>query len=956
MKSLYKRKNRKWQVLTARMMMWILVFALGLALAPHAGAQERPNIIIQTDIHPTMGEPDDYQSLIRFLLEANEFNILGLIATDRSPEVNQQSLDRIHEVIDAYEKVYPNLIKHASGYPTADYLRSVATVGNSRADGSTVTSRAQLIINQVDAAQGTVWIAAWGGTTTVGSALREVQATRTTAQLNAFVSKIRLFEAWGQCTDGNWIAKNFPNMFQLRDFGNFAVNSVQTNQLGESDYDWQYADDWWYADNIEGKGPMGAIFPKRNYYSASDQGPSLYLLAGRYGLSDPEQPTWGSWGGRFNSRKTKNPSNMHNDGGTPDWYVYTPAHDNHAGYNNHYITTARWRRAVQNDFLARLNWSVASTYEAANHPPVANVDGSLRRTVTSGEGVNLSAAGSTDPDGDSLTYRWWHYPEPGTYKKPLEISSANSRDAIFVAPDVASTQTIHIILEVTDTGTPPLTRYQRVIVTVNPGPTPPDRNPAPVIYDAPWAWFWWPQTTWDGTTATKRIHSLNVVAGYEDRPANPGEFTYTWTQVSGPKTVISGNTNGTANGDIVVADLGPIPSFNPGTRYVFHVTVCNGTQSVTAPLTLVSWGNNPYARLPNPGSLSATAVSSSRINLSWSNTDSRNVGYRVTRRTGTAGDWVHVANVARNETSYSDTGLAEGTTYYYRVQTLAPHRNSSTQGAVTVSATTTVQPVLLIFDTDLQSDSDDAGALAVAHYLTNTGEAELIGVITSTVGPHVVAAAAAINHYYGRPNIPVGLSVDPINHSNDDYAPTLADTTQFPSNKTNATAPNSTTLYRKLLHEAPRKVTIVVVGFQGPISALLDSPANYKGDGIPMTGMQLATNKVEQLVIMGGDFNNTCCDPRRLDFNIRHNLPAAQNIAHNWPGQIVYSGMEIGRPIVTGGGLTNPEVNPVAMAYKLYRGTGGGRGVIGNRHSWDQTAVLYAVRGIVQRQHTNVEY
>jgi len=106
-------------------MMFILVFSLGFALAPQAGAGDKPNVIIQTDIHPTDGEPDDKQSLIRFLLEANEFNVLGLIATDRTPELNQQSLDRIREVIDAYEKVYPNLVKHASGYPTADYLRSV---------------------------------------------------------------------------------------------------------------------------------------------------------------------------------------------------------------------------------------------------------------------------------------------------------------------------------------------------------------------------------------------------------------------------------------------------------------------------------------------------------------------------------------------------------------------------------------------------------------------------------------------------------------------------------------------------------------------------------------------------------------------------------------------------------------------------------------------------------------
>ncbi|TVS09181.1 MAG: DUF1593 domain-containing protein, partial [Planctomycetaceae bacterium] len=111
-------------------MMGILLFALGFVLAPTADAQDKPNVIIQTDIHPADGEPDDKQSLIRFLLEANEFNILGLIATDRSPELNAQSLDRIHEVIDAYKEAYPNLVKHASGYPSADYLRSVATVGN----------------------------------------------------------------------------------------------------------------------------------------------------------------------------------------------------------------------------------------------------------------------------------------------------------------------------------------------------------------------------------------------------------------------------------------------------------------------------------------------------------------------------------------------------------------------------------------------------------------------------------------------------------------------------------------------------------------------------------------------------------------------------------------------------------------------------------------------------------
>ena len=142
-------------------------------------------------------------------------------------------------------------------------------------------------------------------------------------------------------------------------------------------------------------------------------------------------------------------------------------------------------------------------------------------------------------------YKWWHYPEPSTYKKTLAISNAGSRDAGFAAPDVASTQTIHIILEVTDTGTPPLTRYQRVIVTVNPGPNPPARSPAPVIYDAPLAWNTNRQVKPSGVrnyplTMPGRFRSLNVVAGYEDRAANPGEFTYTWKQVSGPGTVSFG--------------------------------------------------------------------------------------------------------------------------------------------------------------------------------------------------------------------------------------------------------------------------------------------------------------------------------------------------------------------------------------------------------------------------------
>ncbi len=87
-----------------------------------------------------------------------------------------------------------------------------------------------------------------------------------------------------------------------------------------------------------------------------------------------------------------------------------------------------------------------------------------------------------------------------------------------------------------------------------------------------------------------------------------------------------------------------------------------------------------------------------------------------------------------------------------------------------------------------------------------------------------------------------------------------------------------------------------------------------------MTCRQLAAEKVEKLVIMGGSFAS---GGDRLDYKIHHNLDAANNIADNWPGEIVYSGAEIGGRIKTGSTLTNPEINPVAMAYYLYPGAGG---------------------------------
>ena len=248
----------------------------------------------------------------------------------------------------------------------------------------------------------------------------------------------------------------------------------------------------------------------------------------------------------------------------------------------------------------------------------------------------------------------------------------------------------------------------------------------------------------------------------------------------------------------------------------------------------------------------------------------------------------------------------------------------------------------LIIDTDFRSDADDAGTLAMANVLADKGECELIGVIASQTGPFIVSAINAVNTYYGRGDVPIGLSpVDDVRHP-DYYAPEIGDPAKFQSTQSNKTAPESTTLYRRLLNESPdSSVIITVIGGQTCIHLLLKSEADYEGDkSINLTGQELINRKVRKLVIMAGDFENSS----HAEHNIRLDLNAAQTVASEWPGKIVYSGFEIGRDIFTGEAFNRTPEHPVATAYKLF--PAGGIGVIASSCSFDQTAVYYAVRGI----------
>ena len=200
----------------------------------------------------------------------------------------------------------------------------------------------------------------------------------------------------------------------------------------------------------------------------------LYLIDN--GLGSPEHPDWGSWGGRYELYQPR----------TERWFLepetrplWTNAEDEVFGADSSWHTSNkatiwRWRSAYQNDFAARMDWTI-KPYKEANHPPVPVLATPAQRTAKVGERVDLSAKGSTDPDGNTLSYKWFYYEEPGGFTissarmgSPLKIENADKQDAWFVVPKSNRLGTLHIILAVTDSGTPALTRYQRVVVTVVP--------------------------------------------------------------------------------------------------------------------------------------------------------------------------------------------------------------------------------------------------------------------------------------------------------------------------------------------------------------------------------------------------------------------------------------------------------------------------------------------------------
>jgi inosine-uridine nucleoside N-ribohydrolase len=272
--------------------------------------------------------------------------------------------------------------------------------------------------------------------------------------------------------------------------------------------------------------------------------------------------------------------------------------------------------------------------------------------------------------------------------------------------------------------------------------------------------------------------------------------------------------------------------------------------------------------------------------------------------------------------------------------------NASTGGSTGTGGSTNTAGgggVSIILDTDMASDVDDVGALAILHAMADNGEATILGVICSNngdTGTTSIPFIDIVNTYYQRPDLPVGLWKNNYDAGSKYTGPISADSATYPHDLTAAKSgvPEAAALYRKLLAAQPDgSVTIAIVGPMVTLKDLLDSPADAESS---LSGLDLVAKKVKQLVVMGGGYPKSS-GPEWNFYVAQRVYAAVKQVVDTWPTPIVFDGLEIGMYMMTGASLKDtPANNPVRKAYELYTGTVGGL-----RSSFDPSAVLYAVRG-----------
>ncbi|SDO91423.1 Protein of unknown function [Nakamurella panacisegetis] len=476
---------------------------------------KKPRTVVTTDM-----EQDDLASLIRYLFYTNDLDTEGIIYTSSryhfagdgkgtpfflpgreytTPQTSWRWTGTStiqNDVLTAYAKVYPNLKKQDPDYPAPSGLLSRVKVGNIDFEGEMDhdTAGSDLIKKLLlDNDPRPLYLQAWGGTNTIARALQSISEQYSKsprwADIKAKVTHKAVILASGfqDETYANYISVKWP-LLKVEQLSagystwGYNCNRGAGNLRGLPD-DGKYFQGAWIKANIQ-VGPLGSLYrswldgqsmpgdpldifgdpvaaktgwcPPQNKYDFLSEGDNVaYLPLLNTGIEDPADPLLGSWGGRATQTTT-----------SPNLWTMVPTELGADGTAVKNYTTARWQAAVQNDFAARVQWSLTPRYRDANHAPRVTIAAGPTINVVAGQ--TLALRGSTsDPDRDRVAVKWWQYAEEGTYAGSVTFSRGTSSSTTVTVPaDARPGQTISVILQGTDNGEFPLTRYARVTLQV----------------------------------------------------------------------------------------------------------------------------------------------------------------------------------------------------------------------------------------------------------------------------------------------------------------------------------------------------------------------------------------------------------------------------------------------------------------------------------------------------------
>ncbi|KAI8711776.1 hypothetical protein NCS52_01441900 [Fusarium sp. LHS14.1] len=453
-------------------------------------------VFILTDI---TNEPDDAESFCRYLTYSNQFKTEGVVAVTSVWLRDTVAPHKLQEIVDGYEQVVDNLNAHAHPdfpYPSAQEVRGLIKSGPpvygmaAVGDDIPLSEGGELLLERLTSPdQDPLWVLVWGGVNVLAQVLHRIRNRSDAAELR---SKLRVYTISDQDDCGSWIRQQWPEIFYIcsvhgwNQYGNATWVGI-SGSVDEGGPDPSKVTAEWVKENVQ-LGPLGAVYPKPAFIIEGDTPTFLYIM--QNGLNFPEEPSWGSWGGRYL------PANV-SDKGIPNRGHFCDAADGVVGLNGTQFRTNkatiwRWRNTYQNDFAARIQWTLSPDFTKANHQPVVAVNGEFGYKpyyieADAGSTIIIDASKTYDPDGDKLSYKWFQYREPSatqTYHgyevSELDIKEVEGSDGSKVEVTIASPEkscivvreqlslekglVLHLILEVTDAGTPPLTSYRRILI------------------------------------------------------------------------------------------------------------------------------------------------------------------------------------------------------------------------------------------------------------------------------------------------------------------------------------------------------------------------------------------------------------------------------------------------------------------------------------------------------------